>query len=178
MLDQAPQRMTLVQKKDIGKLRNVVCGEMQNYLRMCFLTPLICGGFKGASWSPLFMNTAEEKQMWLRILRCAQNTSLLKVPIDQSQFDYAPSRAMIRMFFDKVVDYSQKYGTDEEFAISKLLRTSMMSEGSTVRVLKELVQYRQGFASGWRWTPFIGTIFNKTKFDIMQELVERDIHRP
>ena len=37
MLDTAPQRMTLVQKQDIGrKLRNVVCGEMQNYLRMCF----------------------------------------------------------------------------------------------------------------------------------------------
>lgn len=145
---------------------------------MCFLNPLIAEGFAGSSWSPLFMNAQLEEELWLRVLRESKDTTLLKVPIDQSKFDHAPSRRMLDIFFKKVVSISKQYGTDEEVRMSELLYESMLHHNSTVRVEKEVVRFRKGVASGWRWTSLIGTLLNRIEFEVMKRIVEDKIHRP
>lgn len=68
------------------------------------------------------------------MLKYTKLEHILKVPIDQSKFDYSPSRRMITLFFNKIVWLCQVYGSEEEIVMSLLLRDSMLSLSSTVNV--------------------------------------------
>jgi hypothetical protein len=174
----SPQNLVIRIKPDGGKSRNIAVGDMPNYLKMDFLSDLIENGFKGTTWSPLFMGQKKQSEMWSNMIKESQDDTLVKIPIDQSKFDHQPSRKMIRIVFEEIQRVCHEKGTAEQAQVSDVLINGMLSDKSVVKIDDIMIQYRKGVASGWRWTALIDTLINKAEFDVVIAEVERRIGRP
>ena len=172
-----PQSLRVFQKLETGqKTRDVVCGDFANYLKMDFLNELISKVMSEATWTPLF--NKDPLKMWDTILQNARDPEIVKLPLDQSNFDYQPTRQMIASCLDIVIEICNTFGTSEHVLVAKMLKDSMLSPDSKILLGDKSIQYIKGIASGWRWTALLDTIINIAEFEIVCELVEKRIGRP
>lgn len=89
------ERMRVMQKSEGAKVRPVVVGGNELYIKMDFLSELVEVGLQGSRISTLFAGASgneEIDKMWLAEVR---NTDTLKVPLDQSAFDNNQSKSTI-----------------------------------------------------------------------------------
>jgi hypothetical protein len=162
------QRNKAIQKREAGKVRAVVNSDDETYLRMSYISDWLETALHGHPLSTLFMSPSQLVGLWTNLSnKCRTNT--VKIPLDQSHFDWQQNKRMISRFFD-VLDKIIKTTApdrikDDLMLVSHNLRLSLvefegeLSVGDEANKVTKL-KIEKGIMSGWRWTALMDTVFN------------------
>jgi hypothetical protein len=169
-----------VLKRETGKVRHVVAGDLWNYLIQASLQ-WVDDALKGHPSSTLFMSSRQQNTMWEQLARDAGDPRMIKVPLDQSHFDWQQSKRMLATFLDAMRDWISRSASERLrgplLSALKRARAGIVGPG---RVLYRdgdggvhSIRITKGVASGWRWTALIDTVLNYGIFRAMQMALER-----
>jgi len=176
LITSTPQELRSFEKLE-AKVRDVVSGDMGNYLKMDFISHLIEAGLHGADFSTLFAKGGKQLEMWQHIYDTTIDERFVKMPIDQSRFDHGVSRKMLVILFDNIQRVVEMYGDEEYKTVMSKLIEGMFDRRSKVILGDMIMAFRKGVASGWRWTALLDTIISKVEFDLVCDVVESKIGR-
>ena len=161
------QRNSAIQKLETGKVRAVVSSDDETYLRMAYISDWLETALAGNAASTLFMSTEQQLGMW-QCFASDTETDYVKLPLDQSHFDWMQNKRMINRFLNVVGDVIRTYAEPRaksdllhvleslRWTLVKLEGDLTLGEGS--HKIRMLVQ--KGVMSGWRWTALMDTAFN------------------
>jgi hypothetical protein len=177
---QLRQRNTAVQKQETGKLRAVVSADDATYLRMDFISQWLEVALKGHPLSTLFMSTPQTVDMWENLSRKTEQKDSVKIPLDQSHFDWQQNKRMIGRFFSVmrrfIETYSAAHLRADLLLVLRSLEIALVEEEGTIVVgtgsKKTYIPIQKGVMSGWRWTALMDTVFNWGELHCARTLVK------
>lgn len=165
------QALRAIPKREhTGKVRPVMAGDDYMYLQQSFVSNTwLEAALKGHPWSTLWKSKRELIAMWEMMAdQCASGEGV-KMPLDQSHFDWQPNKDMWKAWFRSLIRFMRRSDTREghEERLSSVFkirdeivegRYSIRIEiGGTITFVN--VEGRK-LLSGWRWTSLVGTSFN------------------
>jgi hypothetical protein len=174
------QHNTAIQKRETGKVRPVVNAGDEDYLRMLFISLWLETALDGHPKSTLFMSTEQLIMLWERLSRnCLDDT--VKIPLDQSHFDWQANKRMISRFLDVVARVIETYATErlkgELLHVLAAIRVSLVDLVGVLRVdigdIHKNIPIEKGIMSGWRWTALMDTVINWGELYAARQLVMR-----
>jgi hypothetical protein len=161
------QQNSAIQKREAGKVRAVVNSDDETYLRMSYVSHWLEVALEGHPLSTLFMKTTQMVEMWERLSLNTEDETV-KIPIDQSHFDWQQNKRMIARFVRVVRRMVETYA--EPRVRHDLLHVLRGVEVGLVEVVGELtvgngkekitLPVEKGVMSGWRWTALMDTVMN------------------
>jgi hypothetical protein len=150
-----------IQKQETGKVRAIVTSEDSLYIRTSYVLMHIERMMKGSECSTLFMNSSQLVEMWetLSVRLTGEN---VRIPLDQSHFDWQQNKEMINIFFNVVADFIKVNfeNNSELLQVWESVRLSTVEIPYTIEVGNEVFEVMKGILSGWRKTAFIDTAMN------------------
>lgn len=161
LLDASSPDYVVLEKRERGKLRNLVTSPWSLHLQMSYL----CQGLEEGLDS-LFPTTLSNRVSKLTRWKCWRSMirSKIGVPIDQSTFDHVPWMDLIIDVCSWLAAQGRKASPDVEHhdkvsraLLHRLRRARVHWQGHTWAHLR-------GLLSGWRWTSGLGTIINYVEF--------------
>jgi hypothetical protein len=179
------QENSAIQKREAGKVRAVVNSDDETYLRMAYVSDWIERALHGHPLSTLYMSSTQLEQLWIRLSDACSHPSV-KVPIDQTHFDWQQNKRMLSKFVDVLEKFIKVYAPlrvkDEYIAVIDQLRNALVEvEGRLVvtneRGIKTVIPVEKGVMSGWRMTALMDTVFNYGELYAARRLVRRLLGR-
>jgi hypothetical protein len=167
--DQDPSRLRqqnrAIQKRETGKVRAVVNSDLPFYIRMDYVGRWFESAMSGSTISTLFMSNSQTIDMWERLAFSTRDKSI-KVPLDQSHFDYQQYKAMFRVAIAGMRKFM--IAQAKPSLLPDLLHVLRSIEITLIEVPGVLtipetnirILIEKGVMSGWRWTALIDTLFN------------------
>jgi hypothetical protein len=157
----------------------VVNSDDETYLRMSYVSSWLEEALAGHPDSTLFMSRRQLVDLWENLARGTQHESV-KIPLDQSHFDWQQNKRMIRRFLDVVrhfisVNADNRVRQDLLFVVDNLYVTLVEEPGIlTVGTGNEktTLEISKGIMSGWRWTALMDTVFNWGELFAAQQLLK------
>jgi hypothetical protein len=173
------QNNSAVQKQELGKVRAVVSADDVSYLRMDYISTWLETALNGHPLSTLYMNTTQVVHMWERLSRSTAQNEFVKIPLDQSHFDWQQNKRMLARFCAVVKKFIEVNATatvrDELLLILSLVKRSLVDFTGIINVGTGSEQRRipieKGVMSGWRWTALMDTVFNWGELHCARRLV-------
>lgn len=172
MFSSGMQTATAIPKYEFGKVRAIINSDLTLYLQMSWLSMVIEGLLRNIPGIVLSYDEDGRVKMEERIANSFEN-GLLKYPIDQSKFDHKPTKAFIiklLLFLKKIWMRKSVHKLEGEIIWDKLIYS--MSNCS-VKVGDEVLEYRKGLLSGWRWTTLLVTLTNYIELQMAEKIVEK-----
>lgn len=168
-----PQKNKAIQKRELGKVRAVIGGDLNLYLRMSFIDQWLFDGMRGTTWSTLFYSPKQMSDLWDDLGNFFQPS--VRVPLDQSKFDHQVSKPMVlamaeeikRLISDKVL------GMYRDIMLEVMDRIVYSLQRGGTWVGKTFVEYKNGVMSGWKWTALFDSIANWAELFVARRWVER-----
>jgi hypothetical protein len=160
------QEPRVVVKREKGKVRVVISSDDLLYWRMSYVGTWIESMMQNHPNSSLLISKKRKKDIWTHCWRLLNNGSTA-VPLDQSHFDWQPTKRMILDTMDRwrlaMLEYEDNWTTR---LIWDLIMKTMDNYTlvSFVNVARKPVTYRSGLLSGLRWTALLGTVINAAEF--------------
>jgi hypothetical protein len=164
------QHNVAVQKRETGKVRAVVASFDKMYLRMAFVAQYIEACLRGSTQSTLFMSTRQISHMWTEMGQGTNRQSEVKIPLDQSHFDWQQNKRMLRVFIEVMEGFVRRNCPRRDEYLHVLWQIKMglveLDAYLDVHTSKGLVRIliEKGIMSGWRWTALMDTFFNLAEF--------------
>jgi hypothetical protein len=171
--DESPQRNKAIQKRERGKVRAIIAGDLSTYLQMKFVSYWLNAMMQGHPNTTLFYNA---EQLFMLYTKMAQDTETkkAKMPIDQDEFDHQVRLKMVLCILQRLHAFVATHATamraDLLATIDRL--TLKLSKG-TVLVAGVLIQIINGILSGWEWTALLDTIVNAAENYACRVVAER-----
>jgi hypothetical protein len=177
---QLRQKNTAVQKQETGKLRAVVSADDATYLRMDFISQWLEVALKGHPLSTLFMSTSQTVDMWENLARKTEQKDTVKIPLDQSHFDWQQNKRMIARFISVVRRFIETAASpklkEDLLMVLRSLEIALVEEEGSIVVgtgsQKVYIPIQKGVMSGWRWTALMDTVFNWGELHCARTLVK------
>ena len=165
------QSLRAIPKKEhTGKVRPVIAGDDYMYLLQSFVSNTwLETALKGHPWSTLWKSKRELITMWELMANRCDTRDGVKMPLDQSHFDWQPNKEMWKAWFRSLIAFLKRADTREghEDRLKNVLKirdeiifgsySIRVEMGGTATVVG--VEGRP-LLSGWRWTSLVGTTFN------------------
>jgi hypothetical protein len=175
------QKVKVIQKRETGKVRGVVNSDDITYLRMNFVSKAFLeNSLRGHEGTTLYMNNSQLIGFWQRVNQLSNDQKRVKLPLDQSHFDWQQNVRMLAGWFDVVEDYIQLRmkkcdAKKQVLHVLSLIRDSLLVKDTFVTVRLEngdetKLKYQKGILSGWRWTALFDTSFNWSEVWCAKEL--------
>jgi hypothetical protein len=175
------QRNVAIQKREPGKVRAVVNAGDDDYWRMSYISHWLEYALQGSVRSTLYMRKEQLVEMWKRLARACDDPALVKIPLDQSHFDWQQNKRMIARFLSVVRRTIETYCTPRVKADmlealwrveqSLVVQTGFIEVGSGSDMVR--IPINKGVMSGWRWTALMDTVFNWGELFAARQLVKR-----
>lgn len=154
-----------------GKDRIIISSDNALHIKMSYLNSImeqpIKRLFSSLRLSSLFYSSGDTAKMYLDMMSECDQTTTLKVPIDQSSFDQNQPKTHILILLDEL---SKRMSDPIDGLILDLVKESI--DTSTVRVGKTVLPYSYGLLSGWRWTALLGTLCNIVSLSAICKMTE------
>lgn len=151
----------IIQKRERGKVRAVISGELELYLQMGYVGLALKKLLKGHEHNAMFMSSKQMLNLWTKMARGTVEKKFIRMPLDQSKFDREISKRMVVMALDKLADIFTKYQVDNlNELIAVLDRIKYSIDGGHVKVGNLLILYEHGVLSGWGLTAFLDSLIN------------------
>lgn len=162
-----------VQKRELGKVRAIVAGDLSTYLKMAYVARWLEARMAGHMHSTLFYSGAQLLRLWNRMVTDSQNSYRVKMPVDQSKFDHMVKKVMVKIMNEECERYTREfcdtYDKDELLEVWSLVMWAV--SGGWVKVGTRLLWYEKGVVSGWRLTAFYDTLANAGEMNVAREWV-------
>ena len=174
------QRNAAIQKLETGKVRAIVSSDDEMYLRMSYVSTWLEAALQRHPDSTLFMGTDQMISMWQRLARDCEDESV-KIPLDQSHFDWQQNRRMISRFITATRDFIRVNANPEVcgdlLSVLDSIHTSLVEVVGDLEVRLEgrklVLPVEKGVMSGWRWTALMDTVFNWGELWAARVIVQR-----
>ena len=165
------QALRAIPKREhTGKVRPVMAGDDYMYLLQSFVSNTwLDTALKGHPWSTLWKTKRELIQMWeLMADRCKTGEGV-KMPLDQSHFDWQPNKEMWKAWFRALVRFMRRADTreghEERLKTVFKIRDEIIEGNYSIRIeiggtVTVVDVEGRPLLSGWRWTSLVGTSFN------------------
>lgn len=166
------QHAKAIQKQELGKVRAIIGSDDITYLRMAYISHWLEPQLKRHPNTTLFYEKDQFVDMWKRL----QPDGTVRVPLDQTHFDWQQNKRMLGVFFDSLDSLCQARGAPPDvIQCLQLLRGSIVDLKSFVEVGRRLIKVDKGVLSGWRWTALMDTVFNWAVMYCARQLVKKRI---
>lgn len=158
MLTVYPQTMVIMQKSEPAKVRPVAKTDNQLFRKMDFLSEVVEVGLTQSRLSPIFLSTSENEQLDLKIMQNVQRH--INCPLDQGSFDNNQSVASILIVLVAMYDVCFSRASSDYKRVWRAMWDSLVHPKSKVVIGRRTLSWKNGLASGLRWTALIGTLLN------------------
>lgn len=162
------QILTVVVKREAGKIRYVIAGDDTTYLRMAYVAGAFEHRLKRSAHTPLFWSTGD-KLAWARnrVLLIRQRSTWF-APVDQTKYDHHFTRAMILILAKVLCEAATRAvadgrARDDVHLCCERITATLAGEAHIpmdVHGVTHRVRYERGLLSGWRWTTLMNTVGN------------------
>jgi hypothetical protein len=170
VLDRTPQLNKAIQKRERGKVRAVINADDSTYLQMTYISLWLEKAMQGSNLSTLYMSREQVVDMWLSLSKTLGRN--VRVPLDQSHFDWQQNKDMIAAFMDTVESLvSTALHSKDMLLVLDALRAKLAR--GNVQLGNDLIAISKGVMSGWRWTALMDTVFNYGEFHCAKQLCTR-----
>jgi len=157
-----------IQKLETGKVRAVVNSDLETFLRMAYVHTWLDVAMKRHPKTSLFYTVEQMVEMWEEIGRDCDDPDKIKIPIDQSHFDWQQNLKMIVAWCDITKEFiiENAIGNARKDLIEMMdkIKTNLTNPRNRVLVDKMLMEIWSGLLSGWRSTAYMGTSMNYAEF--------------
>jgi hypothetical protein len=171
------QENKAIQKREAGKVRAVVNADDPSFWAMDYVSWWLETALAGHPWSTLFMSKRQLVTMWDELARGVEFETGVKLPLDQSHFDWQQNKRMlgvliasIRAFIKLNADIRVR---DDLLQAVWVVEQFIVVNTGKLRVGKTTLRITKGVMSGWRWTALMDTLFNWGEFHAAKELSRR-----
>lgn len=157
------------EKREAGKVRAMVMGDISTYNKMTFVGLTVEHLLRGHPNCTLFMTPNQMTDLWTLMAKQTGSGDFVFIPIDQSEFDHNVSMAMINIMIDEIDEFIKSRvppNMDELLLVNDRVRYAL--NGGTVRVGKTTFNIEKGVMSGWRFTALYDTMANAGEFFAFQ----------
>jgi len=177
--DTRKQVLTTAPKRELGKARMIIAGDLSNYLRMSYISYWLEDILRNHPNTTLFYDTDQLTTMWTQMIQgCGSDhrNKGVNTPIDESKYDHYIDQLMIQAMLisirNLIFDYAPADVRPSMLLAMDLIIdsiTDMRSPGCgivTVRLRDgslRTIYISKGLLSGWRWTALLDTIANAAK---------------
>jgi hypothetical protein len=161
----AAQVNKALQKRELGKIRAVIAGDLANYLRQAYISYWLEECLREHQNTTLMYSTDQQVGLWYHMAAtCAAETT--KMPIDEREYDHYVTWEMLDVAdisIDELIEdrYTDRRTKGELERALELTHESLRA--GSVRVGDVKVPVAKGVLSGWRWTAFYDTLLNAGK---------------
>jgi hypothetical protein len=167
------QENTAIQKRERGKVRAVISGDLETYLKMSYVSHWLDKRLEGSELSTLWMGSKRMDELWTEMSEATERRSV-HIPIDQTQFDHNVNLSMIMVMLDEISQFAAEDVDDldvraEILGVMEKIKYSL--DGGTVLVGSKRFDVTKGVMSGWRWTALLDTLANIGEFEAAAEVV-------
>lgn len=172
------QTNKVIQKRELGKVRAVVSSDDNTYLRMSYISNWLEKVLQGNELSMLYMSRTQQESFWEDARHSTMRDSI-KLPLDQSHFDWQQNGRMIKRAMDvleRFIKLSVPKGSQLSNDLLEMMQrvtTALTSPLGTVELEGEKIGIEKGVMSGWKWTAMLDTLFNYAEFHAVVKSCER-----
>jgi len=168
------QSNKVIMKRETAKVRAVVNSDDTVYLKMHYVASWLERALRGNAASTLFMSESQRQRMWQNLAREVGVVGV-RMPLDQSHFDWQQNRRMIRVVceeIERVIAQRADPRVREDLLLVARSITFALTHGGVVRFSSRLaIPIEKGVMSGWRWTALIDTLMNIGELHAARTLV-------
>lgn len=160
-----PQYNKVSTKREPGKKRLIIAGDLANYLRMSYISKWLDHELHGHPNTTLFYTPSQYLGMWTQMESQLYEDGV-NVPIDETKYDHYITKRMVLSMFNSVrrkIQRSEIPIKDDLLNVLELTQKSILHEDAAVVTPNKLFKYQKGLLSGWRWTAFFNTLANCAK---------------
>lgn len=168
------------QKAEGSKVRPVAKAGNELTRQMDFVSTWLDTGLYGSSFSTLFLSASQAEELDLAFVADSQDPKLLKVPLDQSNFDQHKSYvAIMTCVLAMRAFLIEKKAPDDIIAVMDNILCTLDRHDVTIHVAGKKLPFvwNNGLPSGWRWTALLGTLLNVGEFKTICLLIQREKFR-
>lgn len=176
-------------KRERGKARMIISGDMSNYLRMSYVSYWLEDVLRSHPNTTLFYSKDQMSLMWSEMVSNTipvgtaldpnhYPTTPVNLTLDESKFDHMVTLKMNEIKLDVISDFIAIYADDVSkphlLAAMSMLKQSLHDGHVAVRFpggRVKLVKIMNGILSGWRWTALLDTLSNMAKVHAFRYLV-------
>lgn len=172
------QRNRVSTKRELGKPRLIIAGDLPNYLRMAYISYWLEDVLRDHPNTTLFYNKAQTLTLWIKMIegtipieQSHSDKDPVNLTLDESKFDHMVNSRMLLINLLSIQSFIENYCiTIMKYpmllAIDLIIR-SLVDQGYVlVRNIDGKIVYipiKNGILSGWRWTALLDTISNFAK---------------
>jgi len=154
-----------IPKAEPGKVRAVVNSAVEMFLRMDYVSQFLEKAMAKHPETTLYYDETQMFDMWTNMGIQAKDRNTIKIPLDQSHFDWQQNMRMIERFCVVTENFIDKYMPPGKVKDDLLWVMDSISQGmyklpGVVMIDDEKLIAEKGVLSGWRWTALIDTVFN------------------
>lgn len=160
-----------VQKPELTKVRAVISAPVQTYLLMSYVDYILTDTLANSTFTTTLMN---DNQLFGLEERLCRFNSNVRIPVDQSHFDWQPDAVQIGIWIQILLMLFNHLATDpirlDVNAITKALLFNVSYPNLTVRCGSDVTPVSHGLCSGWKWTALLGALINATQLEALATL--------
>lgn len=165
-----------IPKAEAGKVRAVVNSALEMFLRMDFVSQFLEKALAKHPDTTLYYDEKMMFDMWTKMGMDASDPDTIKIPLDQSHFDWQQNMRMIERFCIVITNFISRHMPAGEERRDLLLVMDSISQGlyklpGIVEIDGQKLVVGKGVLSGWRWTALIDTVFNIGEFYCAERLI-------
>lgn len=175
-----PQYNRASPKRELGKARMIIAGDMSNYLRMSYVSYWLEDVMRNNPHMSMFYNTAKQYKMWTEMVeKTGVDNRYYNMPTDESEYDHHITSKMISAMLTAIRELISNWYVgpylNDMLVTMDLITKSIVNNGHvairmhTGRV--RLIPITKGLLSGWRWTALLNTIANGGKLNAFRYVV-------
>lgn len=170
------QVLTTTPKRELGKPRMVISGDMSNYLRQGYIAYWLDDVLRGHPHTTLYYNKQQMLTMWTQMIQntvpLGHDTQTKNMTLDESKFDHMVNNSMLKIKYKAI----SMFVTDrcESTMQQDILQAINITVDSTLTANRGHIIVRHkthvsrviinnGLLSGWRLTAYLGTMSNYAK---------------
>jgi len=174
ILTPAPQMNKALQKRELGKVRAVINSDLGLYFKMSYVSHWLEQAMREHPGTTLFYTSKQMLELWTNLSVTAADNHVVKMPLDQSHFDWQENFRMLLVVMKAIRAFAQRWAPlrirDDIIRVIDLVAIAITS--GTVQVGRRFITIMKGIASGWRWTAFLDTIVNWSEIYTAEEYVK------
>lgn len=162
-----PQTNKAIQKRELGKVRAVLTGDLANYLRMSYISYWLEHELALHPCTTLFYSARTQLALWSFMESACADESSVKMPLDEDEYDHNVNREMLEVANDGIEAFIARRcnnGMRRDLLMTLDMLRRSLSAG-TVQVGSSYLPVQKGILSGWRWTALYDTILNGGKVE-------------
>lgn len=160
-----------VQKPELTKVRAVISAPVQTYLLMSYVDYILTDTLANSAFTTTLMN---DNQLFGLEERLCRFNSNLRIPVDQSHFDWQPDAIQIGVWIQILLMIFNHLAVDpirlDVGAITKALLANVSYPNLKVRCGGDVLPVSHGLCSGWKWTALLGALINATQLEALAAL--------